>query len=485
MTQPAVNLTQLDGALGVLPATAGGLLAVVGNSEKGPLNTPSTFGRAKELFAAFGAGPGVEALALHMMLTGKPGVFVRTAGTTAGAAGAVAHSGAGTSVVTVNTAGADKPLDDYEVIFAVVTGGTIGVAGITFKYSLDGGRNYSPVTALGVANTYTIPGSGVVLAFAAGTMLAGQTESFRTTAPKWSTAELTTALTALGNSIVTWEILEVVGALDGAAFDAIETVFAGWFLRGKYHAWMGHFRVENAAETQADYKTAFDAIFSTRATTFGAVTAGGCEVTSAISGRKYLRPHSFVTASREAAGSEEVSQADPNLGSLPVAIRDDNGNPKYHDETLNPGLDDSRAYVLRTWDNGPQGIYVNLPRLLSATGSDFKLMPHRRVMNLALGALRNYMIRRLQKPILIDKTTGFILEEEALEIEAGAEAAMSAVLLAKPKASGVQFALSRNDNLAMTSTLTGDARVIPLIYPEAINLNVGFVNPALQIQKVG
>jgi hypothetical protein len=61
---------------------------------------------------------------------------------------------------------------------------------------------------------------------------------------------------------------------------------------------------------------------------------------------------------------------------------------------------------------------------------------------------------------------------------------MASVLLAKPKASAVQFLLSRYDNLLATKTVTGDARIVPLAYPEFVTLTVGFYNPALQVQAV-
>jgi hypothetical protein len=90
-----------------------------------------------------------------------------------------------------------------------------------------------------------------------------------------------------------------------------------------------------------------------------------------------------------------------------------------------------------------------------------------------------YFIRRLNRPVRVDTSTGFILEADAVEIEAGATETLRAALLAKPKASGVQFILSRVDNVLATKTLTGRARVIPLAYPEFIEIEVGFYNPAL------
>ena len=103
------------------------------------------------------------------------------------------------------------------------------------------------------------------------------------------------------------------------------------------------------------------------------------------------------------------------------------------------------------------------------------------MLNLTELVLRNYFVRRLNRPIRVNPITGFILEADALEIEGGALAIMRSSLLAAPKASDVQFVLSRTDNILSTKTLTATARVIPLAYPEFINIEVGFYNPALSI----
>lgn len=208
-------------------------------------------------------------------------------------------------------------------------------------------------------------------------------------------------------------------------------------------------------ETEAQYLAAFSTAFGSKSTVHGMICAGACWLISSVSGRRYRRPVSIPIAAREASVSQEVNTADVNLGPLPgVSIRDDLGNVVHHDESVNPGLDDARACVLRTWE-GIQGVYVNRPILLSPAGSDFQLLTHRRVLNIAHEVLRTYFLRRLNKPVRVDASTGFILEADALEIEAGARAAMRSALLARPKASGIQFALSRTDNLLSTKTMTG------------------------------
>lgn len=596
MTQPAVNITELDGALGVLPPSAGRLYALVGVSDSGPINTPATFARVKDVVATFTAGPLVEAAAHYIERYGRPVVLVRSGASVLGsyldaveaADGEVLgfddSNVAGDSVITVQTVppaepdgaysvqvlfviggtvgapgivyqvslnggatfglaqalGTDDeidlgigvvlelttdtieagdfvtftttapvqasagelvtaiagdsvptidntthPNDDYEVFVRFVSGGTRGVAGITYQWSLDNGRTLSPLTALGTATSIVIPGSGgVKIDLSAGTLVAGDTLKFPTVAPRWNGTELGSALDALIASAVQWEIVHVVGTVDADAFDVVELKITGAMALGKEHAWAGNTRMPVGAESEANYLASLSGALGSKATRHGDFCAGACKLTSSVSGRKYRRPIAFAVVAREASVSEEINTADINLGPLVgVSIRDSNGNPDEHDESLNPGLDDARFTVLRTVE-GIAGVYVNRPRLYSPEGSDFQLMPHRRVLNLAHAAWRTYFMRRLNKPVRVSATTGFILEADALEIEAGALAVARGVLLAKPKASGVLFSLSRTDNLLSTKTLTGQGRVIPLAYPEFINLDVGFYNPALQLQAV-
>jgi len=89
-----------------------------------------------------------------------PAAIYTCAGTTAGAIGTVDDSGfSGTA--TVGFSGA--PYGTYEPYAVFVDGGTVGTTGVTLKWSLDGGRNQSQVTALGTSVSFTIPNSGITL----------------------------------------------------------------------------------------------------------------------------------------------------------------------------------------------------------------------------------------------------------------------------------------------------------------------------------
>jgi len=490
MTQPRVDMTELDGALGILPPTEGALPAIVGTSTDGPEDTPAAYARVSDVVADFGFGPLVEAAAYAITKFGRPVLLVRAGATTDGELTSAVLTGSGTA--TVSVAASPDPADDCEFHIEVITGGALGTAGITFKWSMDGGRTQSAEIALGTALTFEFPDSGAIVGtdveltfgVATETLVAGDLVTFRSTAPMWDATDIASAMLALRKCAQLWSIVEVCGALDATLFAAVETAVSGMPAYGKDRMYIGHARMPDIGESEATYLTALDTIYSSLSTVYGAVCAGSAKMISGVSGRQYRRPPSFWVAPAHAVKSEEVNLANVKVGRMDgVIITDENGNPDDHDESTNPGLDDARFLVLRTWEGRP-GVYINRPRMLSTPTSDYQLIPHRRVINLAKTVVRAYLEERVNEEILVNATTGYILEEEALEIEAGANAALRGALLAKPKASGARFVLSRTDNLLSTKLMNGTCRIVPMAYPEFIDVEIGFENPAIQARGV-
>lgn len=489
MTVPAVNLTELEGQIGALRT---GLLplAIIGTADAGTANLPVGYSRKASVVSDFTGGTLVQAAGEVIEKYGLPVTLVKSGASQAGTHDNLVTVKTGTSVITISGTTSN---DDYIPAIKVTNGGTIGVAGITLEWSLDGGLNYSAPVALGVANSFTFPGSGgLSYAFGAGTLVTGDLALSLGHAPRWNTTEIGTALNALRDSSIGWEMVLILGAIDGSGFDAIETAFGDPRMRTK--TWIGNTRGPNyvafVPETEAAYLTAINTIFSGRSTTHGCLCAGDCQDASGIDFRQYGTRHiAQAVGARLASVEEHIDIAAIDLGALPgVSIRDPNGNPvpgQWHDELLNPGLDDARFTTLRSWD-GYGGVFVNNPRIFSTAGSDFEFVQHRRVLGLAERALYSYLVRRLSKPIRVSVKTGKILEEDAQEIETGADSAIRAVLMAKPKASGGGFSagrfvqLSRDDLLLQTKTLTGQCRVVPLAYPKFIDFDIGLFAPKLQ-----
>jgi hypothetical protein len=476
-----VNINILDGALGILPQTDGDVMAIAGPSDAGPLNTPTSFARGKYVQQNFGDGPLVESACHAIERYGKPVVLVRTATTNAGSYGALDTSGVtGTSVVTLHDA--VTPVDHYEILFVVVHGGTIGAAGITYQYSLDGGRTMSPVKALGTAN-FVVLEMAARLDLAAGTLLAGDRVSVRAKSPVWSATDLGTALAALTSTRLGWDFVQIAGELDPVAFDTVDAWLQSLEAAGRFAWAIGNARMPDEGESEAAYLSSLSAAFAAKSSTSIALAAGAAKVLSSVTRRMYRRPVSLPVSAKLSALdlAQSVAQIGAPGGALAgVDIRDgaQNVDMNYHDESDSPGLDDARFLTLRTWDSYP-GAFVTFPRIFAPPGSDFERIEYRRVMNAACKAIRNYMLLRLQKPVRVDRKTGFILEADAREIEAGATNVLNEVLLKRGRASAATFALSRTDNVLSTKRLTGDGRIVPLAYPVEIDIAMGFTNPAL------
>lgn len=483
MSVPAVTINRLDNQLGVVPPQTGDTMAIVGNCTTGPIDTPTRCARDVDVRATFGEGPTVESACYELEWTGRPVIITRTGTTTVGAYTNLVTSGVlGTSVVTNNAA--TEPVDDFEAYLEVVTGGTIGVAGITYKWSLDGGRTMSAITALGTAVFALLPGN-VRFNFAAGTLLAGDKVTCRTTAPKWNTAQLSSALTALKNSLEVFQIVQVVGPIAGDAdVVAMQAAAVAMEAVGKEVSFVWNTRVRNVGETEAQFKTAMDTAFAASVSKQSIPCAEGCETQSPISQRQYLRPISFSVASRLVDVRPGQDIAEKDLGPLPgVRIVDAANNPKHHDERLFPGLDDSRFTTLRSWANS-RGAFVNNCRVLSTPGSDYQFGQHLRVINLACDIARRVLEGRSSADVIVSASNGFIIEDEASDIDTAVDHELDELLVKTRNASAAKFLLNRTDNLLSTFKLKGKVRVTPLGYVKFFDVDVGFYNPTMNVVEV-
>lgn len=220
----SVSLNVQDGALGSRIGRGENICAVAGCAEKGPF-TLGLFSKASSLVSLHGFGPAVEKACAFIEDTGKPVLFRRLTTSVAGSSSPVDEDFVlGTSVVTLT----GTPRDDYEGRFEVMTGGTIGVVGIVFRYSLDGGRTFSPKIALGTAATYLIPNTGLTLNFGAGTLLLGDFALWYSTAPQWAASEFATLFNEFKALSQLWPLLCVVGPAAKTDLDSLETQVAAY-----------------------------------------------------------------------------------------------------------------------------------------------------------------------------------------------------------------------------------------------------------------
>lgn len=202
-----------------------GYAVVIGCVEENADITPRVYASTKALLDQHGYSPAVDYAALHFEATKKPIIFVGLPKVTAGVVASQDPTGVtGTSVVSA-AAGSNGILEELDVYVTVINGGTIGVNGITVDLSVDGNRTKKRIR-LGTAISYEIPYVGVTLSFAAGTLVANDVYKFRTTAPMWDSAGLTSARTALAAQQKLARSWVVVGDLPTSTFAGYVTTQA-------------------------------------------------------------------------------------------------------------------------------------------------------------------------------------------------------------------------------------------------------------------
>lgn len=485
MSVPSVSIRKSDGNTGVVRPSPDGILAILAPSQQGDINVPSAHTKPDGALDEFGHGRLVEAGVYDMAIARKPVLLTRGQASTAGAYGTVTKTAGGTSVVT---AGSSEPLDDFDVLVTFLNDGTIGVTGIKYTASLDGGKTTSAARALGTASTLTVLDSqgeptGVSFDFAAGTILEGETITCKTTGPRLTNADLPDALEALRVANSPWEILLIDGI---EADDSTVSVSDLWLqsieAMGKFRHIIVNARMRDTdtPETFAAYKLALQGVFASAASIRVTVCADGGDLSSLIRGIRQPRPASIGLAARAMSISISTDPAYKSDGPISgYRIQDDRGNPKYYDEALYPGLDDLKLTALRTFD-GESGTFINNARILSPGGSDYVFLQHARVMNRACEVAFQILSSRLSAGVRKKRKaepTGevYILESEAQDIEGLVNAALAREL--KRHVSNLRFVLSRTDDVGSNegAELTGEIQNQALAYVKKFTVNAKFV----------
>lgn len=375
MPVPSVSILRSRGQPLVTPQTDFAL-CVVGYSlatavATGALSTP--YGDPTTIVGDCHIGDGVDAVTQALTVTGDnpapPAVsFMSTLGSaslTAGVRGVtLTQTGTGASVVSKTAS--THPVGTFEPKVLVVTGGTVGVAGIVLRPSLDGGRTWLPDRLLGTAVTFkiqlTIAGvdydTGVQYDLTSDTLVAGDawTET-KTTPPQWAIAALYTAgspstgllmtICANAQNFGLVAITEPVAAADIATLSAALTAMAAAKASCR-PTLLVRFRDQAVSESDATYTAAL-ATFRAACADEPRITAvaGDGWLTDAFRKFVYSRNGLPSVLARRAGASviagrkgEKVAQSPGwgQRGPLPdFTIRDAAGNSVGHDERMRPG----------------------------------------------------------------------------------------------------------------------------------------------------
>ncbi len=491
MGAPTVSFTIQTSNLGQTPTGIGNVVAVVGTSSAGTVNQPYVSPVPQNFVTNFGYGPGPQLAALVANSAGNNVVFIKAAAGTPGSQSSVVRIGVvGSSVVTTT----GNSFDDYYVVVTPTVAGTIGTPGNNgpaFTVSIDAGQTTYATVNLGAASTYLIPNTGITLNFAAGTIAVGDLYYFTGTAPIWSTATLTSAITSLiGQTGYTVEDIFVTG--QAAASDAtsvnsnVTTLFnAAIYTNAVLHARdavRGGTSTENEQQWMQSIQTDYASFQATNGQV--AVSAGNYPCVSPIDSTQMRRPLSWFAAARDAdvAISVDLGRvADGPLfpmvvPSVPVLYAGSTTPFILHNESQNAGLDGSRFMSAFTI-NGRIGFYIVNPNTMAALGSDLNWLQMRHVLNQMTIILYNFFTGELSSSVRVSSTTGNILPQDANSLEAQCNAQINAGLVNTGDVSAASIAITRTNNILSTHQLIVTGTIVPLGYIKTVSITIGFLNP--------
>jgi len=476
---PGQTIAVRDGGIGLV-SNGAVYPVVVGHCSGGVVNTLYLSNNPNSLRDLLGQGQAVE-LALPM-ITALGGVLVlKTATSTAGAAGSVTKTAIGTSTGTITVAGA--AYDSFQVKVRIKATGALGVA--RFDYSLDqlgAAPTFSEEITVPSGGTYVIPSTNLTLTFVPGggpTIFEnGDYHTFACTAPQYTTADLATAfdafLLALGSNDVQQVHFTGRSASGAAAATMAAAVATQMGRLEARHRW-ARAMMDGGNDTGANVKTAFASFSNARV----AVCFGTADVPT-------LNPHAGWGTPRFTAAfvfSERAANADlsENLGRVAsggvrcsAITNDENTNQQF--------LEADKINTLRTLD-GETGFFCTNGYLKSASGSDFIYWDWGRVIDrtcrVVYETLQPWLLRKVRS--LVDGT-GKLDPRDAVRIKTALDDKIAAALKGPTvegvpdmdHVSGFKTTVDLTNNVLTTRQIKVTVQLVPTVPIENAATDIGF-----------
>lgn len=395
---------------------------------------------------------------------------------------------AGTSIVTITGA----PYDAYLGKIVFTSGGTRGTAGIRFKLSLDAGRTYGPEIALGTASTYAITGTGITIAFGAGTILAGETVTFGCVEPLTSVASVQACLVALEASpyaVTGWGSMRIVGPRSGADAASIQgyldtmvatKTFPRAILELRDNALPSAYG--GAGENDPTWTAALGLDVSALSAKRVCAVAGNYNMNSmfpipAAGTPRMRRNLAYALACRQAAIKPQTHAGRVSDGSLAQIIVDPTNDPKdgfnYHDD-YNAGfsLKTSRITGARK-RKGKPGYFITDPLLMSPPGSVFTLLPLGNVMDIGCSLVYQTGDENINSDVQLNPN-GTIDEKAAQAIEIVVRRVLKTQMFDKSMISGFSYTIDRTNNVQATSEVNFACTLFARGYILQLNGTIGY-----------
>ena len=479
MTFPTQTLTVQDPGPGTTapPVTVVHVLSGVCTGGSIAVNTPTSIGDITKVRTLLGYGPLAEDVAYALQEFGGPVIAVvhNVTGTNLSAQAMTKH-GTGTPVCTLT----GIPNDEYAITVTIVLGGAVGTA--TFYYSLDGFVTTIPATQSQTrvtAATFVIPGTGLTLAFPAGTYVAGDYYTYSTVPTVVASTDLNSAITSVVNapSIVPdlWHVSGTQASASAAA--TLATAFAGYmatltntqrYVRGMIDIGSGD--TENNVLTQA-----LSWASSRVQPAYGYTVMSSCLPFEGFGNRRISCNAAIgIRAMRELMSSDLSRTAAGNCNNVLNISFDAN-----YDTTV----DAAQISSMRTWSGKP-GFYVAGGKLKCNFGSNFTDLQYGRIMDATCLATYNAQFP-FQSATFRTTATGTVDPRDANTLQQTVTSALAAVLTQPLNAEGqpghvssFTYTVDLTANILSSQQLITRVALVALGYAKTITTSLAFtVNP--------
>lgn len=478
---PKVSFRFPNNNLGLTPPSPGNIIAIVGPCTHPDiaLNTARTIGgSADTVVSQAGYGPAAD-LASNMVQGGATVVVVPCA-YTAAVPSAVTHTGTGASVMTVT----GSPFDRYmQVVVEVVRSGTVNdPVPPRVTISLDNQITESGAINVAAALDAIAETTGLTLNFSVASMVEGDTYKFTVGYPTVAAADVVTAMVALRQSTEAFSMIYVAAPFDRDDTNTIVAA-AGTFLAKKRFIRVLTETVDAAGASEATWMSALQADFEGYASDLVDVSAGYAPVFSVVQGCMMWRSIGWlgaVRASLVAISRDLGARADGALCSYgtaatngPLVTKPTRGLPTglfIHDESLVPGLNTDQFQTIMS-EVGLPGYYITNPNIMSGPISDYNMLQFGRISDEIARLTNIYFTQQLSVDILLNPTTGLILDKEAQKWEQGNDTALSA-LTTNQNVSALATSVGRDANIQNDDPIPVTVRWVRKGYPKEFSVTV-------------
>ena len=456
-----------DGGLGLSEAGSDGLHVKigVGTAPKNKVLTISPTLKVDEIREKLGYSPLADAVMDSIQMGASTIYCIPTEGTVAGSIGDISHTGTGGATF----AASGSPNNNYEVVVEILQEGALNEA--TYRYSIDGGDNYTGEKTVPTDGEMLIEGTGVKITFTeavtpANSFVKGDTYKFKTVAPKMSNQEVLDAIAVLKDASFEFEYIHIVGESDSPMWAAAATeadlLFGTYF---KPIFIMCEARQKTDAESLDEYVQALVSARQLVSNYRIQVVAARAEV-AAMDGK--IRDTNGAANVAGIYSKSKVSQSAGEVSEFPL------GNVlkllpegiESHVETLdNAGFLTFRRYI------GLEGHYVTNARMFAPDGSDYQYAETVRTMNKAVRGIRKQALFNMQMQIDPTDTEGSMkLFKEFIQVP------LETMVDDKEIISG-EVIIPEGQDILGTSKIQVKAKAVPMAIMREIEIEFGMANP--------